>query len=481
MSTLAQDLALLETRGLLRVTMEQSKPIVRFKHALTRQATYSSILQTRRSQLHCAVAQTLTQFHKQPDLELVLSIAEHQLYCGDDAGMLEFLLPFAQRLIYTGRSPSLTDLLTRLNRAALNKTQQRDLDTALADAHAARGEYEAARELYEQVLTRADTDPLRARLLQSLGVAAYHLADYARAIESYQACLALAQRQEDIALQARATGGLGLAYWSRGETQIAEELLKQSRNLSLKLGESLELATAEYNLGVVQRSLGQYEKAIDSAKRAEMLYQKLGYATPSARTLQLIGACYHSMGDLRVAAEYYNRAIAGSHVLGDLMATAIVQSNLAELYAEQAELEKAVELYSLSIHYCRVAKHDSLLAYNLAGLSEIQCRQSAMPGRNDLLLVAQQTALEALAVAQRIQYPEIQGMACRVLAEIMAGQNELMRADEYAKQSIALLSQVGSSRELERSYRTYGNILSRAADEETRALGAVFLERAEKG
>lgn len=237
MSTLAQDLALLEARGLMRVTMDQSRPVVRFKHALTRQATYNSILQARRSELHCAVAHTLTQFHKHPDLELVLSIAEHQLHCGDDAGMLEFLLPFAQQLIYTGRSTSLTHLLARLDRAALNGTQQRDLDMALADAHAARGEYEAARALYERALARVDTPSLRARTLHSLGAAEYHLGNYQKALARHREGLGLSQQLGDIALQARASGGLGLAYLWLGEMQDAELQFQHSRQLGLQLGD----------------------------------------------------------------------------------------------------------------------------------------------------------------------------------------------------------------------------------------------------
>jgi predicted ATPase len=110
MPNLSQDLALLENRGLVRVTRERAKPVVRFKHALIREATYNSMLQTRRAELHRAAAQTLAALYPQPDLEMVLTIAEHWQRGGQDSIALDGTLPHAPTLIATGRGSSLTGL-----------------------------------------------------------------------------------------------------------------------------------------------------------------------------------------------------------------------------------------------------------------------------------------------------------------------------------------------------------------------------------
>ncbi len=481
MSNLAQDLALLEARGLMRVTTDGENPVVRFKHALTREATYNSILQSRRNELHCAVAQTLLQFHQQLDLELVLSIAEHQLRCGDTGGLADFLLPFAQRLIYTGRSTPLIDVLLQLPRAELGAPQLREIDLALADAHAARGEYERARDLYAQLLPRADADALRARLRQSLGAANYHLGDYANALEHYRASLALAQAQGDIALQAKSHGGIGLVHLALGETARAENFLRTSRDLGMQLGEGLELAAAEYNLGGVQRLLGQYPQAIESIEHALMLEEKFGHVAAAARSLQLLGACYHSMGALETAIEYYNRAIGSSRAIGDFEATAIVQSNLAELHAELNELDTAANLYDDSTQYFRAAALEFALAYNLAGQAHVQFLQAQKNRDAELLTHAQRMANDALEIARRIHSPEVEGIAYRVRAEIAAGQNDLSEAERCAQASVDLMRQIGSALELKRAYRTYAEILNQSADPDARARAAAYFERAEKG
>ena len=481
MSNLTRDLALLETRGLMRVTTDRDKPVVRFKHALTREATYNSILQSRRNELHCAVAQTLLQFHQQLDLELVLSIAEHQLRCGDDAGMVDFLLPFAQRLIHTGRSLSLTELFSRLNRAELSTTQQRDLDIALADTHAARGEYEAARGLYELVLTKTEPATLRARLLQSLGVANYHLGEYAKSMEFYQASLDTAQSQGNIALQAKTSGGLGLVHLALGDTARALEFLQTSRDLSLQLGEGLELAAAEYNLGGVQRMLGQYSDAISNAEHALALEEKFGHVAAAARSMQLLGTCYHSMGELDKAADYYTRSIQASRTYGDFEATAILESNLAELSVEQGDLEKAAILYAHATHYFRAAALESALAYNLAGQAFVQFLRAQHTADTDALETANQEATEALALAQKIRSPETEGIAYRVLAALAAGRGDFAQAEKYIQSGIELLSRVGSVLELERARQTYYKIVSLSADETIHARADEFLNQSEKG
>ena len=57
----------LQERGLIRMSGEDGKPVVRFKHALTREATYNAILNTRRIEIHREVAFVLRDLYPQRD------------------------------------------------------------------------------------------------------------------------------------------------------------------------------------------------------------------------------------------------------------------------------------------------------------------------------------------------------------------------------------------------------------------------------
>jgi tetratricopeptide (TPR) repeat protein len=470
MSTLAQDLALLEARGLLRVTLEQAKPIVRFKHALTREATYNSILQARRSELHRAAAETLSAVYPQPDLEMVLTMADHWLRASQDVRALEILLPHAQNLIYTGRSTSLMELLTRLGREFLSQTQQRDLDVALADAHVARGEYDAARALYERALTFPSSDAQRAQLLHSLGAAAYHLHHTERAIEYQRASLALASQLGDIRLQARASGGLGLAYWNRGDYPNTRENLLLSRALAMQIGESIELANAEYNLAGMLLDRGDFRAAMEHAEKAAALYETLGHVPLMVRAMQMLGACHYGLQDLPQAAERYRQAIEKSRELHDNVVTALGLGNLAEVYADWNQLDQAVSAYAEAIAQLRATKYDSLLAYDLASLASVQISQAqhvsaSASAADEMLARAQANVTEALELAQRIQSQEDEGLARRVLAEWYTARGDWENARASVRQAIELLEPLGRALELERARKLEQAIFTAMADD----------------
>lgn len=461
--SLAQDLSLLETRGLLRVTMDPPHPIVRFKHALTREATYNSILQARRAELHRAAAETLTAFYPQPDLELVLTIADHWQRANQDARALETLLPRAQNLIYTGRSTSLTELLTRLNRSALSDSQQRDLDSARADAHAARGEYQQARGLYERALTQTASDLQRAQLLYGIGAASYHLNDNTRAIESQRASLALARELGNIKLQARASGGLGLAYWNLGDYENAQAHLLQSRSLGLEIGDSIELANAEYNLAGMLLDRADFQSAIRHAETAAQVYERQGHLPLAVRAMQLIGACYYGLKDLAQAAYIYQQAIRKSRDLGDNIVIALGLGNLAEVYTDWNELSRAASAYEEAIQQLQTTRYDSLLSYYLASLASIQIRQavnSPSTQASQSLELAEPNVTSALALATRIHSQEDKGLAMRVFAELAMARGDLDKARESAREAVKLLQPLGRALELERAIKVENEIQS---------------------
>lgn len=464
MPTLTQDLSVLEARGLVRVTTERTKPIVRFKHALTREATYNSILQTRRIELHRAAAETLTELYAQPDLEMVLTIAEHWVRGTEDSRALETLLPDAQALIYTGRSLSLTFLLSQLNRENLDEPQQRELDVALADAHAARGEYEPARVLYERALQSTPQGTPRARLLYSLGVAQDRLGEYTRALALHQAGLEIARATNDLVLQAKAMSGLGSVYWSLGDIQNAEMQFQDSAALSAELGNRLELANADYNLALLSVHRGDYDHAIALAERALAVDQGSGHIALTARTYQLLGGCYHLKKDFAHAAEYYQRAVASSRETGDTINLAIGSNNLGELYYDQEKLPQAVEAFSEAAKYFRALHQESRLAGSLANLAAAQNKLAHTATeknlRDELVAGAQSELEQALRIAQRLNTQDLLGIVYRVRAEVYFTGGDFERAQESARTAVNFLEHSGMAYELENARRTLEEMLA---------------------
>lgn len=455
MPKLSNELALLEARGLIRLTRDGSRTMVRFKHALTREATYNSILQARRAELHRAAAETLEKLYHKPDLDTVLTIADHWLNGGADERALVALTPYAQSLNFTGRSATLLFALQRIRRATLTGAQATELDFCLGDCYAARGEYETARELYLRALPGVESPARRSLLLRSIGTAFDHLGEYEQAIEYHAAALELAGQAGDVAQQAQASGGLGLAYANLGQLDRAETYLQASRTMSAQLGASLELANADYNLAVLLFNRGKYDEAIQAAGSAHALDLKFNHSLLAARSDQLLGVCFHALGDLAQAEMYYQRALAAARAGGDTLGTALTLGNLAELYADEDELNRAQEAYAETLRLLRGIKHDNLLAFNLAGLGQVLLRQanaaSSAADKAERLAQGVQAADEAIALAERIRSPERQGVAYRVRAELALAQGDLTLAEREAEQAWRALEGTGAPAELDRT------------------------------
>lgn len=461
---LSQQLALLQERGLIRMSGEGGKPVVRFKHALTREATYNAILNTRRIEIHRDVAFVLRELYPERDLEMTVTLAEHWLHAQEYESALDECLPRAQDLIYTGRGESLIQLLLPVPAEKISPARQVECLTGLADAYAARGEYSRARELYQDALNMPAAEQGRAKLLYSLGVAAYHLSNNSQAVDFQQQSLELARQEGDIKQQAHASGGLGLAYWNLGDLQKAEENLQLSRSLSMQLGDSTELANAEFNLAGVLLDQAKYSDSVKAAERALEVDQKLGHTTLAARTLQLLGSGYYGLNEPQKAASYYQRSVLTSRELGDELGIALGLGNLGEMYVDLGESEAAVQNLDEAIKILHSIKYDFLLPLNLVGLARVRLKQAVQAGndneRDELLALAQKNAEEALAVAERLGSEDRAGSANRVLAEVLAARGDLDAALSHAQQATSLLGKGGHALELERAQETYRNILA---------------------
>lgn len=484
MAHLSQHLSLLAARGLVRVTLERETPIVRFKHALTREATYNSMLQVRRAELHRAAAQTLTALYPQPDLELVLTIAEHWQRGSEDGAALSTLLPHAQRLIYTGRSTSLTALLERLQPENLLETQQRDLNIALADASEGRGEYEPALLLYERALPLATETALRARVLHRLGVANYNLGKYPLALQLHQQGYDLAIELQHAVLQAQTLGGLGSAALALGDMENAQRYFEQSRDTAQVSGQAAELTNAESNLAVILAQRGEYAQAIAFAEHVLQMDEALGYTMLAARTQLVLGGCYYGLGDHAKAEHYYAQAVASSRRQGDVLGMAVALSNLAELYDERGELERAANAYRQAIPFLESIKHEYSLAFDLTGLAQVEWRLAKpLPDadRAAALQEAQAHAERALEIATTMQSRERMGAALRVLAQLRASAGDLSQARTDAERAVALLDDASPAYERRRAVETLHAILADSPDAAERAQAETFFAQRQNG
>lgn len=408
----------LEARGLVRVQRDDPTHVsYRFKHALVQEATYNSILTTRRAQLHRDVAEGIRDLFPGRDALLALTAAEHWFKAHELNEMLGEVLPRSQELIFGGHGAALLQLVDHLSEKEL-------------------------------------ADPAQ---LNELGRIFYHLSSFGRALEFNRACLAIAERLGDILLQAKAASGIGLALWNMSDFGNAESWLVKSRDLCARAGDEATLANAEFNLSNVMRDRGDYEGAIAAADRALELFIKLDSKTFAAYTQLMLGTCHYSAGDYALAASYYSLALAAIREAGDPRGIAVGLCDQAELEETVGSYEDARIHFEQAIEKAEYIMNDYLLSFAKAGLARVQMLQGNLEQ-------AHENALAALETAVRVGSKEREGAAHRVLAEIFTARRQAKNAVQEAKRAVELLEQVGHALELKRAKQAYERSLSANPD-----------------
>ncbi len=192
---LDQSLTDLQRRELIREKSRVPKRVYIFKHALTQETAYNSLLLKKRSQLHARVGEIL----EKRDPERVNDIARHFL-------------------------------AARQNRRALPYLVE-------AGEHAARA-YSTSEAIgyFEQALKILETEPdiaLARRAYEGLGSILTFANDIQRAIETYQTMLALAETSGDIPMEVSALNKLSFISALRlGQFEEAENYLAEADHLA---------------------------------------------------------------------------------------------------------------------------------------------------------------------------------------------------------------------------------------------------------
>jgi class 3 adenylate cyclase/tetratricopeptide (TPR) repeat protein len=295
-----------------------------FKHALTHEVAYGSLLHDRRRQLHAGIVDAMEHQYAGRLSEQAERLAHHAVrgeawekavthlwQAGRNARARSAYRPavaFLEQAVET---------LTRLPDTAENAALGidlicRDLSDPLVilnETQRALNHLRAAARLAEKVGDRARLANVLARTLWPLRADG----QYARAVEIGERALALAKEVGDARLKALA----GMELSSFHDTRLAEALLTEA----LLALDSLPAGTSDpdsvwlrrrilENLTRVLTTTGRYQEAVAHGEEALRMAEDLGHSAPIAWTLGRLGRVYSCRGDVNRAIELCTRSLA---------------------------------------------------------------------------------------------------------------------------------------------------------------------------
>jgi class 3 adenylate cyclase/tetratricopeptide (TPR) repeat protein len=448
---LHRHLAHLQAAEFLYETRLFPEPEYTFKHALTHEVAYSSLLLERRRVLHARLVEALEASAPEWAAEQVERLAHHALrgevwdkavtYCQqagarayDRAAFREAVAPFEQAL----------QALVHLPEPSNTRILAIDLRLALGRALSRLGEYGRRLTLLgeAEALARVLADRVRlGRVLAGMASVLMTTGDHDGAIAVGQQALALAGELGDSALQVQAAQALGQAYDAIGDFGRAAELWR--RNIEAADRESGRPSTdlwirSQTGLAYTLSALGAFAEGRRHGEEALRLVTREGRGATPINAHGFLGHLYLTKGDLEYAIQVLDQGLALCRASGSLNGLPWIAAGLGYAYALQGRLVEGRTLLEEAIR--EDIRTGALLdhANRIARLSEVCC----LAGRGE---EAWQHARQALALARRHKERANEALALHQLGVVHAHADppDVAQAEAHYQQALTLAEELG--------------------------------------
>lgn len=462
---LVEQMAALERRDFTRLETEYPRPIYVFKHNITQEVTYQSLLEDQRQQLHRTVGEALESL--QPGA--VERLAYHYSHSDSRDKALFFLDKAAckaQReyanetaLNYYDRALALderwnwlkgkVEVLHVLGRRDEEKTMLGELlarpDAPAPDVaylwgqhHEAVAEFPQAvaalRKALEAYKGQVNTVG-QSRCLALLGLVARRRGDYCEAQDWYEKALEqLDQKACNERIQI--LNGLGTVLRQQGQFDIAEDHYKQALALSRESGNLIGEAQAIDNLGTVAYRQRNPAKAMTHHKQAAEMRRSIGDRVGEGVSLNNLALAAIGVGDYDRALESLLATLAIQRTIEDRWGIVNTLMSIGGLYFMLGDLSNAEINLEQGLSLTREIGDPAGEMYILGNLGLV------MRERGDLA-TAEALLTECLKPAQAQNERETESMCLSHLARTALQAGQMEQAINHAKEALGIRNDIG--------------------------------------
>jgi class 3 adenylate cyclase/tetratricopeptide (TPR) repeat protein len=342
---LAEALARLQAAEFLYETRLFPDAEYTFKHALTHEVAYGSLLQERRRGLHARAVEAIERCYPERLAEHVERLAYHAL-----------------------RGEVWAKAVPYLHQAGMKATARLAYREAVADFDQA---LDALRHLPE---SRTRTEQA-IDLHISASVALGSMGTFAQGVEHDREAEALAEALGDGRRQGRALGRLSLNTWMAGDLDRALELAQRSLVLATAHDDVPFQALANLRLGMVGQVIGEYRRAADRLRQAvESLQGDRRHERVEANvetfafTQDRLAWCLTELGEFAEAMARADEAGRVARENDDPRSLIVANRSLGLVSLRRGNLSAAIPPLERAVELCRVTPSPSLFDVSAAHL-----------------------------------------------------------------------------------------------------------------
>lgn len=205
--------------------------------------------------------------------------------------------------------------------------------------------------------------------LQGIGDAEFNLNQREKGFITLREALALAEKQDDLAVLCDMYNALGTAYNESGKQEQAQQFYTKTIDLAQRLNNPWRIARAQNNIGNVLWELGDLEGAMQNYRQSLAGWRALGSQRGIAIALNNLGVLAEGQQMFAEALQYYTESLDLAHNHNDNFTITICLLNIGYT---QLKLEKTHRAYATLKEALRRSQDlgvNVLLLYALAGVA----------------------------------------------------------------------------------------------------------------
>lgn len=446
------------------------EPLYFFKHALSQETIYQTLLANRRRILHAAAGRAFEELYFDRLEEVYDRLAYHFSQAEDAEKAVAYLSRFAGKsaleYAHAEAAKALGEALSHAARLPAGSRDRRCLELSLQLAHSLLplARFSETLELFlgqREALERLGDTFLCGRYFFWLAHTYSYLGRHEEAEENAWRSVREARQAGDAETEGRAFYVLCRdAFWVGGFSEGIEHG-RQAVGLLEQAADRWWQGQAYWVLGFHYYVLGQFDHAFQTMRRAYAIWEAL--LDPRLDPSWSTGYFHASLGDWEQGIEECKSALARTQ---DPLNTAAALGFLGYAYLEKGDLPPAVAALEESVERLRQAGMQQLLGWYSAFLAEAYL----MSGR---MGEARQVALEALATTEGVRFLYGSGWVQRSLGRIAGAQGEFAESEAWLRRAIQTFGEIRSPYEEARTRLDLANLVGRRgrADEAARELG----------
>ncbi len=447
---LSRRLTELVERGWLIAPSRDHPHLYRFKHTLTRETVYSTLLTSKRQLVHQRAGEAIRALYPEAEEENVELMAHHFTHSSLREESLHYLVRAAEK---SAARYALAESLGYFMKAeetlaALPHLRSRLLPRVLlglADVHLLQGEPANAASRVSSLLDDAALDPspeVQAAALRRLAESRREMAEFPAALAFYQDALILLDGEvtaEQMADHERWEIGLGVAqtlFDMRENRRAKEEAERVMNNIDRRVHARLAADTLNLLGGIAYRQR-DLETASHMVRQSLSINQLIGNRAGAASDYANLGVLAAAGQSLQEARESFVFGLQIHEELGDSRGVAITQNNLGQLELNRGRFAEAIEHLERGATTAQRSELSQVLAQSLANLGQA----FVLAGRPNKAFA---TLEDAESICERYGFKNLH---CEVLwkrADALVNANDLAAAEVAAMAARKLAEELGS-------------------------------------